>query len=524
MTTQRTPILESDISRMSHARVSIEPGRSAIIFMHRESKLAINLQSVLNPNRSVYIVDLVFVDCVFHERVDLGDYFCAGRVSFEGCQFMDDATFKSMENIVIKGGNSFRKSLSIEMDEGRAEIGGFSVDGELNINASVRKVTLSNINSRIDKQKLVMRSKCDEFQMTGCYFKRIYLFSTSANKPTISVHGCYAQRIVVSAKYQDTYFVLNESELGRISIGGPDIGKFSIKITHCKKIRELLLPISKINKVDVNYCEINKLQVWEDNEKGNILTLENCTIKQLIFWRVINEGLFSLRGLVIPVGGSISILSSNLGKTEFIHCDFSKATLEFEHGRLTETFLAETDFPREVVLRKEKNYTQAQLAFGQISTAFQKQGDTVRALEYQAREIEAHYKTLSWFPNGIKSFSFTKFSLWLNKCSNDFGRNWGRGLLFSFCLGLVLYYFLIISSKEFHIGWPSIDSRLISAFFKFMNPLRFFETENLFKFNGDKSYLTLALVSYGIDFIARIFVAYGYYQTIQAFRRYGRKS
>jgi hypothetical protein len=55
-------------------------------------------------------------------------------------------------------------------------------------------------------------------------------------------------------------------------------------------------------------------------------------------------------------------------------------------------------------------------------------------------------------------------------------------------------------------------------------PLRFFETENLLKSGNDQPYLTLHPVSYFVDFIARILVAYGYYQTIQAFRRYGRKS
>jgi hypothetical protein len=103
-------------------------------------------------------------------------------------------------------------------------------------------------------------------------------------------------------------------------------------------------------------------------------------------------------------------------------------------------------------------------------------------------------------------------------------RNWGRGLLFSFATGLFFCYFLIVSSKEFHICWPTIDGRLVSAFFRFMNPLRFFETENLFKGSSDRPFLMLQPISYAIDFVARIFIAYGYYQTIQAFRRYGRKS
>jgi hypothetical protein len=73
-------------------------------------------------------------------------------------------------------------------------------------------------------------------------------------------------------------------------------------------------------------------------------------------------------------------------------------------------------------------------------------------------------------------------------------------------------------------GSKNIDGRLVSGFFKFMNPLRFFETENLFKGRDDTPSLTLHPLSYAIDFLALIIIAYGYYQIIQAFRRYGRKS
>jgi len=56
-----------------------------------------------------------------------------------------------------------------------------------------------------------------------------------------------------------------------------------------------------------------------------------------------------------------------------------------------------------------------------------------------------------------------------------------------------------------------------------MNPLRFFDTDALFTKGNNKPYLTLTNLSYLWDFLGRVFVAYGYYQTIQAFRRFGRK-
>jgi hypothetical protein len=56
-----------------------------------------------------------------------------------------------------------------------------------------------------------------------------------------------------------------------------------------------------------------------------------------------------------------------------------------------------------------------------------------------------------------------------------------------------------------------------------MNPLRFFELESIFKVGQERPFLSLSGWSYFWDLWGRVFVAYGFYQTIQAFRKYGRK-
>ncbi|MDO6433040.1 hypothetical protein Q4E93_20700 [Flavitalea sp. BT771] len=111
----------------------------------------------------------------------------------------------------------------------------------------------------------------------------------------------------------------------------------------------------------------------------------------------------------------------------------------------------------------------------------------------------------------------------MNKWSNDFGRSWIRGVIFSFGTGLLFYNVLLFSSTEFPREVSPLDTRLIASFLKFMNPLRFYETEFLFRPCNNNSYLTLSPISYFIDFVSRIIIAYGFYQTIQAFRRFGRK-
>jgi hypothetical protein len=105
--------------------------------------------------------------------------------------------------------------------------------------------------------------------------------------------------------------------------------------------------------------------------------------------------------------------------------------------------------------------------------------------------------------------------------SNYFGRWWGLGIIFTFLISFIFFCFLLgsveglSSSSIFNIRWDFFDS-----FIKFMNPLRHFDTEALF---SNHKYIKASECSYIIDFFARVFITYGYYQIIQAFRRYGRK-
>jgi hypothetical protein len=150
---------------------------------------------------------------------------------------------------------------------------------------------------------------------------------------------------------------------------------------------------------------------------------------------------------------------------------------------------------------------------------FNKQGDTVRSLEYQAREIEAYFKTI----NKRKEYA-TFMTLGLNKISTSFGRNWIQGVVFTIAIAIVFFYLLVISSNEYTTGFSVIwNNNFISSFAKFLNPLRFFETESIFKTSIGKNYITLTNTSYLLDFVGRLFIAFGYYQTIQAFRKLGRK-
>lgn len=292
--------------------------------------------------------------------------------------------------------------------------------------------------------------------------------------------------------------------------------------------------------------ERNILEIMDDSQievlqlsgllsQNSSLEIGESSIKNLVFSYFKNYGALKLSDVRIKEDGNLIFNHSNLGRAEIYNCDFSKSTFKFEKSQIIEIFISGTDFPEKILgvdrfqfygqifndnAVPKKDYEQSKLAFGQLHTVFQKQGDSVRSYEYQAREVKSYYQFLKL---SRKTF-FPKFNLFLNYVSNNFGRSWGQGLLFSFGIGLFFYSILLISTNKFSFGVPKhIDWEYSSSFFKFMNPIRHFDTDEIFRNSKGKIEIVLSNWSYLWDFFGRIFIAYSYYQTIQAFRKFGRK-
>ena len=159
-----------------------------------------------------------------------------------------------------------------------------------------------------------------------------------------------------------------------------------------------------------------------------------------------------------------------------------------------------------------------------------------------------------------------KIILIANKISNDFGTNWVKGVLFTICITILTYvtlffsmlgleafsiiliiymsivaFFISIDSiakkKIFFIG--TILSIIVFVFYTYSIGKYFnfrISIKNVNNFIGDFinihtfiSWKDLKInhkevtgISLLILFIGRIFIGYGYYQTIQAFRKFGK--
>ncbi len=101
----------------------------------------------------------------------------------------------------------------------------------------------------------------------------------------------------------------------------------------------------------------------------------------------------------------------------------------------------------------------------------------------------------------------------LNRYSNNHGTSYWRGIGFTFIVGWFFFYCSLLTTKGF--DYTSFDWEVCKSYFKyyfdFMNPthrINYLEAET----PGAWSYLW--------DFLGRVFISYGIYQTVQAFRKY----
>ena len=109
-----------------------------------------------------------------------------------------------------------------------------------------------------------------------------------------------------------------------------------------------------------------------------------------------------------------------------------------------------------------------------------------------------------------------KITLWFNKNSNEFDTNWIAGVNFSILVGFITYFMVLLfmnNDIELDTSTEGISNFITSLVDVF----------NLTKWvNLEIIDIRLEGFPYLLLFIGRIFIGYGYYQTIQAFRKFGK--
>ncbi|ATA90213.1 hypothetical protein CGC58_11050 [Capnocytophaga stomatis] len=204
----------------------------------------------------------------------------------------------------------------------------------------------------------------------------------------------------------------------------------------------------------------------------------------------------------------------DISRSNFHHCNLRFWNIKIEGDEnLSQYEKYINDFGDKKV--EPSVYAKIRETYRTIKNAFYKEDNRIEGLEFYKKEMDVYEKELK-----EKSFWHKdRFMLLLNKISNNYGTSWSRGLLFTITVAFIFYLCILISLHN-SLEW---DIRSLDAWDNFLK--HFLEVINVTRWKDIEPFgVELNGLAYLFLFIGRIFIGYGYYQTIQAFRKYGKSS
>lgn len=440
---------------------------------------------------------------------------------------------KILENLIIKNNLNLSlrfSKLSFEEDEGIKK-NRIVYDTKPDVIWIVDNSFLDDfyISNSIFKKKIeIINNKFKGFKISNNTFKSdVVLINNSANGLEINISSLEAKKrlIISNQKIQEKENIENEQGL----------------IDEIKTIEKLIFdklpPRTYLENLNIGELDFSRNTI-EDKE---ILSLTNLGIRLLKIENFINYGFFTINNFKPSKEDKIEISNSTLGKLDLVSCDLSKVSVEIDNSKLVDIFYTDTLFPDEIGSNKENakaRLEQQRDTYGQLKVVSEKVGNRFQALKFQAKEMAAYYESIKsaekkndilekiynffksiqiWVSN--KFWKEERIILFVMKYSNNFRQSWVRGVLFTFIAGLIPFIFFTwsLNNTDWCLNnWScfSETSKVFGYYFEFLNPAHktdFVGKENI----GNWTYLW--------DFIGRIFIGFGIYQTIQSFRKFGKE-
>ena len=495
-----------------------------------------------------------------------------GLIQIDNSKIINNITIdeKSITNkIKVNNGNvkffliksSSCKAINFD-DDSRADlyIDDYSIIGPITINNS--KIKSLSINENSETQYISVQSESQvEFLSIKSYSKTgtISAYKSTVGNIDISdskIFGIVLEYLSIDSKQ----LIINNSTVERLLIG---LDKpYKINITDYSQIHELDFTRIVFHKdliFQISDTEVNRIILDSFINLGIILFNNLMPInkyeKLIVSGEPIsipllnNDGRFQFAKTERE--SIFKIINSDIGKTQFIGCNIQSFGLFiFLNSKMLDAFVADTllpDFrqigtidkfnPDSYVLsnsipflktKKDKNANekihyiieQQRLAMSQFKKIYENRGDIVRATEYHAYELECYRRSLRIPQKRSRQEFFNnrseRFNLFLNRFSGYYGNNWLRAVFVTLIINTFLFT-IYCYCLGFRLGYNlETFGHLASYSFEFLNPLRKAD------FLKDMAQTT----DWGrvVDYLSRIIMAYFVYQTIQAFRKFGKKS
>ncbi|WP_293887913.1 MULTISPECIES: hypothetical protein [unclassified Sphingobacterium] len=302
----------------------------------------------------------------------------------------------------------------------------------------------------------------------------------------------FDQPFLISSIYKDihitpTYVSIGDKNSGDIliehfnihlSFWGTNFSNITIKRSGINALEfETFVNHGKINFIDSKTALPNFVKA---NSDTNYLTAKDSILDN------INFHFFDLNTF-----RHIQFINTNILGMKLFHYPIKLANYS-ENLNLLPCLVDERDFN-----------INAKFAYNQFRLLAERNGDTDKSVEYRALELNYLRRT--------KSNEADRMLLLLNEVSNWHGRNWLLGVAFTLIasmISFVAYQASLHIFDFFDSNWPREYVRYIATYPKLQ----------LDGYSENANFLTDIARLFGI-----IFMGYGIFQTISAFRKYSRK-
>lgn len=374
--------------------------------------------------------------------------------------------------------------------------------------------------------------------LNNCYIYRARLEKSNFNSINIDNSSMLFELTLRNAIINKVE--INKSKINRFLIRNNDLKILQINKNDDVYINEFKLTQSSPLKASITNCQINYIEfkdsIFNKETEVTIIDVKGTSLNFINFinqaqfyfikFKLVNEQQMffefkfleqqfepTYKMLTKTVNPTITTTNSSLGKIEFIDCDFEKSIWRFKSSKLMDIFIAGTKLPQKIEADKEE---EKRLGYGQLKKVLENRGDTVEALNYYAKEMDSYSKQLEGEPGNCKE----KIVLWMNNKSNAFGTDWLRGIFFT--LGITwLTFFIYCLCFGIHPVSPEPNSlqRFLDLFafsLRFIIPIEWKQFTDLY--GKENAWASI------VNFVGHIFISYGLYQTIQAFRKHGKKA
>lgn len=245
---------------------------------------------------------------------------------------------------------------------------------------------------------------------------------------------------------------------------------------------------------------------------GNIF-IKECNVWTFNMDDINNQGVISLNN--IREVTFFTIQDSISGELNFINTDVNKfREIVIANSNIEKVNFV--DYPKRIcsyssdprvgygIEDRSKNRDNLKSIYNQLKQIAKRKGDIDASIKYQSLE----YKQLLLSKTII---SFDKLLLLLNWTSNNYGKSWFRGILFTFTISFSLFL-LYINNLE-------VSHENINYFEDYVLFFTSFPKLQLERFSELNNSWNVSLIIW----LSRIFISYGIYQTVAAFRKYGKR-